>query len=57
MEGVTVREGSVLMRLLEARVPVTLLVDLVAPPDPQQLYLDEHLALEGYDVRDVLPAT
>ena len=56
MEGATVREGSVMMRLLEARVPLTLLVDLASPPDPQQLYVDDHRAADYHVVRDVLPA-
>ena len=56
MEGATVREGSVMMRLLEARVPLTLLVDLASPPDPLQLYVDDHRSADYHMVRDVLPA-
>jgi hypothetical protein len=35
------REDRTLMRLLAARVPLTLLMDIVMPPDAAQLYLDE----------------
>jgi hypothetical protein len=55
MEGATVRESSALMRLLAARVPLTLLVDIVAPPDPEQLYLDEGRDNDGYLMRDPVP--
>jgi hypothetical protein len=55
MEGATVRESSVLMRLLAARVPLTLLVDIVAPPDPEQLYLDEDRCSDGCVTRDPVP--
>lgn len=30
--------GHMLMRLLTERVPVTLLLDLLAPPDAEELY-------------------
>jgi hypothetical protein len=30
-----------LMRLLEQGVPLTLLLDLVSPPDPRELYASE----------------
>ena len=55
MEGATVRECSVLMRLLEARVPLTLLLDIVAPPDAEQLYRDERTLANGYVKRDPVP--
>ena len=57
MEGATVREGRVLMRLLEMRVPLTLLVDIVVPPDPEQLYIDERTFVDGYVTRDPVPVT
>ena len=31
-------QGHMLMRLLTERVPVTLLLDLMAPPDAEELY-------------------
>jgi hypothetical protein len=31
-------DGAVLMRLLTERVPVTLLLDLLTPPDARELY-------------------
>lgn len=31
-------DGHMLMRLLTERVPVTLLLDLLAPPDAEELY-------------------
>jgi hypothetical protein len=33
--------GQMLMRLLTERVPVTLLLDLLAPPDAAELYRTE----------------
>jgi hypothetical protein len=33
--------GTVLMRLLAERVPITLLMDLASPPDARELYLRE----------------
>lgn len=39
-----------MMRLLEQRVPLTLLLDLVAPPDAEELY-----RAEGGD-KDWLPS-
>lgn len=33
--------GHMLMRLLTERVPVTLLLDLLAPPDAEELYRSE----------------
>ena len=34
-------DGHMLMRLLTERVPVTLLLDLLAPPDAVELYRTE----------------
>ena len=34
-------DGHMLMRLLTERVPVTLLLDLLAPPDAEELYRTE----------------
>ena len=42
-------EGTSMMRLLEQRVPVTLILDLVAPPDPLELYLMEGSDLDWTD--------
>jgi hypothetical protein len=34
-------EGTPMMRLLEQRVPLTLILDLVAPPNAEELYAVE----------------
>ena len=39
-------DGSMLMRMLTERVPLTLLLDLVSPPDAEELYHVEGGAAE-----------
>lgn len=40
-QGIDPGDGHMLMRLLTERVPVTLLLDLLAPPDAEELYRTE----------------
>jgi len=40
-QGTDLGDGHMLMKLLTERVPVTLLLDLIAPPDAEELYRTE----------------
>lgn len=42
-----------MMRLLEQRVPLTLILDLVAPPDARELYAREGVSPDWEALGDV----
>ena len=42
-----------MMRLLEQKVPLTLILDLLAPPDAQELYAREGLSPEWAALTEV----
>jgi hypothetical protein len=44
VSGLRATERTPMMRLLELRVPLTLILDLVAPPDARELYAREGIS-------------